>query len=311
MEWQTKVAVEPLKNRFSYASRFLFTGSCFAQELAEKMQDLHFQVAPDAFGALFNPASIVSALERLEGAVPFNASEVRKFPYGAYGSFSHHTLFSKKNAAAFLEHANARLQETAVFFEKTNTVILTLGTAWVYLYEGKAVANCHKLPGHYFERVFLEPEQIVDLMTPVLQRNLDKLWVLTVSPVRHLGEGAHGNQLSKASLLLATEYLQKLFDNIYYFPSYEIVMDQLRDYRFYGPDRCHLTQEATNYILKTFIKVALDENTIQLSEKVEKLNKSLLHKPFLSFTEEHALFVKKLDKQRDKLLKTIANKRNL
>jgi len=311
MEWQTKVAAEPLKNRFSYATRFLFAGSCFAQELAARMRELHFLTAPDAFGPLFNPASLVSALERLEGSVLFDASQVEKFPYGGYGSLYHHTSFSRNTPEDFLEHANDCLQQAATFFRTADTVVLTLGTARAYMHNGKVVANCHKLPGNQFTCIFLEPEQIANMMIPILQRNPDKLWVMTVSPIRHWGDGAHGNQLSKASLLMAIESIQKVCDNIYYFPSYEIVMDELRDYRFYAADRCHLTRETTDYMLDRFFCEVVDEATVELVGKVEKLNKSLQHRPFFPETTEYATFVQKLDKQKEELLKTIANQRNL
>lgn len=311
MEWQTKVEVPSPEERFTYATTFLFLGSCFARELAERMQALHFLTAPDAFGPLFNPASLAAALERLEGNVPFEASDVVAFPYGAYGSYSHHTSFSKESPDVFLQHANENLHKAAEFFKNAQTVILTLGTAWAYLHEGKIVANCHKVPEQHFERMFMQPQEIVARLKPIIERNKSKQWVLTVSPIRHWSDGAHGNQLSKSSLLLAANELCKMEENVFYFPSYEIVMDQLRDYRFYAPDRFHLTQEATNYIIRRFFEAAADEKTILLANKVEKLNKSLAHKPFFPHTPVHENFLRKLDKQRDKLLKTIANTRNL
>ena len=311
MEWQTKVTAPPLPERFSYANRFFFAGSCFASDIAQKMRELHFLVAPDAFGPLFNPSSIASSLERLEGPVPFELAEVMKFPYGAYGSLNHHTSFSREDAGSFLAHANDKLKEAADFFHTTDFVVITFGTAWTYTHNGKVVANCHKLPARFFSRDFLSPEQVADLMVPLLQRHRDKTWIMTVSPIRHWGDGAHGNQLSKASLHLAIDRLQSTFPNVYYFPSYELVMDEFRDYRYYAADQCHLTEQTIEYILERFLEAAADDETRALVKKMEKLNESLAHRPLFPLSEENTLFLKKLEKQKAELLQTIGIKRKL
>jgi len=308
MEWQTKITTEYLQPPFSYANRFLFAGSCFAQEMAQQMKELHFQVAKDAFGPLFNPASIVSALERLEKTGFFKIEDVMQFPYEAFGSLFHHTSFSRETPEAFLENANAGLKEASCFFKKADIIVITLGTARVYKYNGEVVANCHKMPARLFERVFLEPEEIYEIFAPVIQRNKDKKWIMTVSPIRHLADGAHGNQLSKASLHLAVKRLQERFSNIWYFPSYELVMDELRDYRFYGPDRCHLTQETTAYIRDRFLEAAADQETRALVKEMHKLNTSFAHKPLFPRSGSYGKFVKNLEKQEAELLQTIGNK---
>ncbi|MFA6651498.1 MAG: GSCFA domain-containing protein [Bacteroidales bacterium] len=308
MEWQTKITTESLQPPFSYATRFLFAGSCFAQEMAQQMRELHFQVAEDAFGPLFNPASIASALERLENPGFFTSEDVMQFPYEAFGSLSHHTSFSRENPEAFLDHANVCLKKAADFFKAAGIVIITLGTAWVYKYNGGVVANCHKMPARLFDRVFLEPLDIFEMLAPVIERNRDKTWIMTVSPIRHLADGAHGNQLSKASLHLAIKRLQERFSGIWYFPSYELIMDELRDYRFYATDRCHLTQEAIAYIRERFLEAAADQETMALVREMEKLNTSLAHKPLFPRSGSYEKFIKNLDKQRAELLQTIGNK---
>ena len=311
MEWRTKVTAQPLPERCSYATRFYFAGSCFATDMAQKMRELHFLVAPDAFGPLFNPSSIASSLERLEGPVPFELAQVMRFPYGAYGSLAHHTSFSREDAGSFLAHANDQLNKAADFFHTADIVIITFGTAWTYVYQGKVAANCHKLPARNFSREFLVPEQVADLMAPLLQRHRDKTWIMTVSPVRHWADGAHGNQLSKASLHLAIDRLQSNFPNVYYFPSYELVMDELRDYRYYAADMCHLTDQTIEYILGCFFEATADDETRALVKKMEKLNASLAHRPLFPFSDENALFIKKLEKQQAELLQAIGNKRKL
>ena len=308
MEWQTKITAGTLQPPFSYATRFLFAGSCFAQEMAQQMRDLHFQVAEDAFGPLFNPASIASALERLENPGFFTLQDVMQFPYEAFGSLYHHTSFSRETPEIFLEQANAGLKKASDFFKTAGIVVITLGTAWVYKYNGAVVANCHKMPARQFERVFLEPADIFNVLAPVIERNWDKKWIMTVSPIRHLADGAHGNQLSKASLHLAVKQLQDRFPGIWYFPSYELVMDELRDYRFYATDRCHLTQETTSYIREQFLEVAADQETRALVRKIEKLNASYAHKPLFPRSGSYEKFLKNLEKQRAELLQTIGNK---
>ncbi|HBG53439.1 MAG TPA: GSCFA domain protein, partial [Rikenellaceae bacterium] len=311
MEWQTKVTVQPLPGRFSYATRFYFAGSCFASDIAQKMRELHFLVAPDAFGPLFNPSSIASSLERLEDPVPFGLAQVMKFPYGAYGSLDHHTSFSREDAGSFLAHTNDQLKEASDFFHTADFVVITFGTAWTYAHNGKVAANCHKLPARFFSRNFLAPEQVADLMAPLLQRHRDKTWIMTVSPIRHWADGAHGNQLSKASLHLAIDHIQSTFPNVYYFPSYELIMDELRDYRYYAADRCHLTEQTTEYILERFLETAADEETKAFVKKMQKLNASLAHRPLFPFSDQNALFLKKLEKQKTELLQAIGNKRKI
>ena len=308
MEWQTKITAGSLQPPFSYATRFLFAGSCFAQEMAQQMRDLHFQVAEDAFGPLFNPASIASSLERLENPGFFTLQDVMQFPYEAFGSLYHHTSFSRETPEIFLEQANAGLKKASDFFKTAGIVVITLGTAWVYKYNGAVVANCHKMPARQFKRVFLEPADIFNVLAPVIERNWDKKWIMTVSPIRHLADGAHGNQLSKASLHLAVKQLQDRFPGIWYFPSYELVMDELRDYRFYANDRCHLTQETTSYIREQFLEVAADQETRALVRKMEKLNSSYAHKPLFPRSGSYEKFLKNLEKQRAELLQTIGNK---
>ena len=308
MEWQTKITAGSLQPPFSYATRFLFAGSCFAQEMAQQMRDLHFQVAEDAFGPLFNPASIASALERLENPGFFTLQDVMQFPYEAFGSLYHHTSFSRETPEVFLEQDNAGLKKASDFFKTAGIVVITLGTAWVYKYNGAVVANCHKIPARQFKRVFLEPADIFNVLAPVIERNRDKKWIMTVSPIRHLADGAHGNQLSKASLHLAVKQLQDRFPGIWYFPSYELVMDELRDYRFYATDRCHLTQETTSYIREQFLEVAADQETRDLVRKIEKLNASYAHKPLFPRSGSYEKFMKNLEKQRAELLQTIGNK---
>lgn len=292
MEWQTKVIIEPLGERLTYNTRFLLTGSCFAGVLSEKLRALEFEVAPDAFGVLFNPASIAQSLERLECNRPFSEEELIETPHGM-ASLWHHSSFTQPDKSTFLAHANQLLEEASRFFMTTQVVVVTLGTSWIYSYGGKVVANCHQLPASDFERSFLSVAQTVSIWKDLIARHPDKKWIFTVSPIRHLADGAHGNQLSKSSLLLAVEQLQNIFGNVHYFPAYEILLDELRDYRFYATDRCHPSEEAQEYIWQCFLEYAFADRTQQLVARMEKLQKALNHRVRFPNTPESARFKEK------------------
>lgn len=305
MEWQTKVTAEFTVERFSYRTRFLFAGSCFSAEISARMRALEFLVAPDPFGVLFNPASICQALERMETRKLFQPGDVVAFPADGYGTYAHHSSFSGPDPLSFLESANRALASASEFFSTADVIIITFGTAWVFTLEGQVVANCHKMPAEYFKRIMLNPMQIADAFSPFLERYPRKQWIFTVSPIRHLADGAHGNQVSKASLLLAITELQQRFPAVSYFPSYEILLDELRDYRFYAPDRCHPSQETIDYIWFRFLDAFFDDKSIEIAGKMERLVKSLAHKPRFPGSEEHAKFVLNIKKQQDEMLKAI------
>ena len=246
----------------SRSDKVLMTGSCFSTEVGSMLKDSGYDVCLNPFGILFNPSSIASALCRLETARHFSMNDVilrtddaSKDRY-SYVSFSHHGSFARQTAEDFLENANSALESAARFFAMANVCILTFGTAWVFRHkaDGEVVANCHKLPAREFSREKMTVEEIVALYSPLLERHPEKKWIFTVSPIRHLADGLHGNQTSKSVLLLAIDRLQQLFPaNTVYFPSYEIMIDELRDYRYYGQDGVHPTQEAVKIIFEKFI----------------------------------------------------------
>jgi hypothetical protein len=211
---------------------------------------------------LYNPASIAAALERLETGEPFIANDVIRRVDDAskglvrYVSYFHHGSFARETPEAFLENANARLKEACAAFSSADTCIITLGTAWVFRLAstGEVVANCHKVPAREFRRELMGISEIEALLAPLIERHPEKQWIFTVSPIRHLADTAHGNQISKSTLLLAIDALQKRFpDKVLYFPAYEIMIDELRDYRWYSPDnKTHPTAEAVEVILERF-----------------------------------------------------------
>ena len=254
MKLQTPVTLDAAPVSISYNDRIAVVGSCFADEVGGRLAAAGFQVLTNPFGTLYNPVSIGNALARLTSGVPFTADEVVEMGAGAgrFCSFSHHTSFARETPEAFLENANAALAEASAFWKGCNRVIVTLGTAWAFRADatGETVANCLKRPAAEFTRYRLTVAQTTAILHGLVQRHADKQFVFTVSPIRHLADGAHGNQLSKSTLLLATEGLP-------YFPAYEIMMDELRDYRWWAEDMVHPTRQAASYLCDRFLEWAL------------------------------------------------------
>ncbi len=276
MKLQTPVTLDPAPVSVSYNDRILVLGSCFADEIGARLMQAGFQVLCNPFGTLYNPVSICNAVARLESGVPFTEKDVVEMGAnaGRVCSFFHHTSFARETAGEFLENANLKLGEASAFWKECNRVIITLGTAWAYRFNdtGETVANCLKRPGTEFTRYRLTVEQTLILLQGLLRRHPDKQFVFTVSPIRHLSDGAHGNQLSKSTLLLATEGLP-------YFPAYEIMMDELRDYRWWAEDMVHPTKQAAAYICDRFMEWVLPTREWDLYETKMKEWRHAQHRP--------------------------------
>ena len=279
MKLQTPVTLDPAPVSISYNDRILVVGSCFADEIGGRLADAGFKAMPNPFGTLYNPISIGNALARLSSGVPFTEEDVVEMGAGAgkVCSFWHHTSFARETAEAFLENANAKLEEASAFWKECNKVIITLGTAWAFRYNetGETVANCLKRPAMEFTRYRLTVAQTAAILNGLVQRNPGKEFIFTVSPIRHLADGAHGNQLSKSTLLLATEGLP-------YFPAYEIMMDELRDYRWWAEDMVHPTKQAAAYLCDRFIEWTLPVREWDLYESKMKEWRRSQHRPLYS-----------------------------
>ena len=241
MKLQTIVDIAPSKWKIGYEDRILLLGSCFSDEIGEQMSQRYLQVTSNPFGTLYNPLSIAQALNMT--VVP----ELVEYE-GLWHSMAHHGSFSRATKEDTQEAVSASIATMQKALKEASVVIVTFGTAWVYEYQGKVCGNCHKLPAEAFTRRRLTVEEIVDAWTPILEQYKDKHWLFTVSPIRHIKDGLHENQLSKATLLQAVEKL-----TADYFPAYEIVLDELRDYRFYADDLVHPSSMAVNYIWERFV----------------------------------------------------------
>ena len=221
-------------------------GSCFSDEIGEQMKQRYLQVTCNPFGTLYNPLSIAQALTMTE--VPeLIEHDCLWHSMAHHGAFSHPT---KEEAEAAVSASIETMQQA---LDEATVVIVTFGTAWVYEIDGAIVGNCHKLPETCFCRRRLSVDEIVAAWQPILERYPDKQWLFTVSPIRHIKDGLHENQLSKATLLQAVEAISHQLLTVSYFPSYEIVLDELRDYRFYADDLVHPSSMAVNYIWERFV----------------------------------------------------------
>ena len=287
LKLQTPVDAGRSRLGVSMADKIMVLGSCFAYNIGEKMSELGFDVCVNPFGTLYNPVSLCNSIARLDSGIPFTDKECVPMGAGAglYCSFSHHTSFARRTPEEFLANANSALEKASKAWEAADKVIITLGTAWCFTHipSGEIVSNCLKIDGKLFSRKRLSVSETVLLISGTMARFPEKEFIFTVSPIRHLKDGAHGNQLSKSTLLLALdEVISRFPERTDYFPAYEIVLDELRDYRFYSADMVHPSQQAIDYLWSRFVAWALPEKEIpEIEERKKALQRSqhrVLHK---------------------------------
>ena len=290
MKLQTPVADAPCKVGISYDDKIMMLGSCFSDNIGVQLRDFGFDVCVNPFGTLYNPISILQSMRLLLGNDTFGPEDCVEIGAGdsRICSFSHHTSFARASEKDFLAHANGELAKAREFFRECSKVIITLGTSWCFRHLEKdvVVSNCLKRPAGEFRREFLTTSQTGEALKEIIRlcnsgsdasgaATRPKEFIFTVSPIRHFKDGAHGNQVSKASLLLGVEdalaWASGKSEQVPadYFPAYEIMMDELRDYRFYAEDMCHPSQQAVNYIRERFLAWALPASeTTRLEENI-------------------------------------------
>lgn len=267
LKLQTPVETGRSKVGVSLNDKIVILGSCFADNMGQKMVDLGFDVCLNPFGTLYNPVSVCNSVARLTSGIPFSKDECVQMGAGAglVCSFSHHTSFARRTEDEFLQVANASLKEASFRWKAASKVIITLGTAWIYEYtrSGETVSNCLKIEAKEFTRRRLSVRETATLLMNMIARHPEKEFMFTVSPIRHFKDGAHGNQISKSTLLLALdEVLAKFPERCEYFPAYEIVLDELRDYRFYAADMIHPSDQAVDYLWSRFVRFAMPESEL-------------------------------------------------
>ncbi len=294
MKLQTQLSLQSESNQITYDSEILLLGSCFTENIGSKLDYYKFQNLQNPFGVIFNPISIERIMERVVRQQEFSVEDVFEQDE-IWHCLEVHSLVSGSQMETYLEMLNRKLQEFHGYLQKATHLILTVGTAWVYRYNdtGRVVANCHKIPQSEFTKLLLSPEEIARSIKNTIQYargiNEDIDVITTVSPVRHLKDGFVENSRSKAHLIAATQEVSAEGYDVYYFPSYELMMDELRDYRYYTSDLLHPNETAIAIIWDRFKTVWVSPQTEEIQKEVEAIQKGLAHR---SFHENTATFRK-------------------
>ncbi|MDR2292255.1 MAG: GSCFA domain-containing protein [Prevotellaceae bacterium] len=297
MQLQTEIDIKPFGEKLSHTGKILLLGSCFANSMGERLHDAKFDVCINPSGVIYNPFSIASCIELLIANKEITENDLLQHN-GLYYNFCYHTSFSsveKQSALAKMNNANRQGSE---FLKKTKTIIITFGSAIAYKYKktDTIVANCHKIPACEFEKTVLTIADIAKIINLSIQKiraiNTEANFIFTVSPVRHLSDGAHANQLSKSRLLVAVDEICKNNRHCQYFPAYEIMMDELRDYRFYADDMLHPSSLAVDCIWQKFSTAAICSESLKLIEEIKKISAAKMHRTFNPDSDEHIKFIK-------------------
>lgn len=303
----TKVEIPESPVKITYDDNIITLGSCFSENIGKKLEDAYFESNVNPFGALYNPVSVKNSLYYLLHDKQFTQNDLF-FDGNLWHSFMHSSFFSDISAEKCLQKINSQLEKSKISLRQTKFLLVTFGTAWVYehLKNGEIVSNCHKLPAKEFVRYRLSSEDIVsDYNELILELNSqipDLYIIFTVSPIRHWKDGAHENNISKAILLQAIDVLQEQFKNIFYFPAYEIQLDELRDYRYYANDMFHPSQTAIDYIWTRFSDCFFSAETKKLKKELEQLNADLSHRPLHPESETYKKFRENTAKKKKKLI---------
>ena len=298
MSHSFRTIVRPAKAPFSltHQDRIMTIGSCFSENIGHYFERYKFQVNINPFGQQYNPYSITNALNRLLSPIPYTASDL-VHQDELFHSYDHHGSFSRASQEETLEHINSNLQTAATSLREATTLMLTFGTSHYFRLKegGRVVSNCHKMPGTHFDFELMKPEEIVS----ELEKAFTALWainpslkiVLTVSPVRYFAFGHYENSVSKAHLFTAINALKEKYTQIYYFPAYELIMDDLRDYRFYADDMLHPTQQAIDYVWESISHTLLPPFTQDLLKEIDEIVSASNHRPRNPKSNAHKAFV--------------------
>lgn len=280
MQLTTPVIITPATLSIDYSTPMLLLGSCFTDEVGERLQAAGFDTLCNPFGTLYNPLSIAACLWRAIDNRLMVGDELVGYD-GLWHSWMHHSRFSHEDKDVCLTRCNQSISQVHQYLSLHPLLVVTFGTAWVFYHNGSVVANCHKLPSQQFVRRRLDVGEIVDVWQPLMER-LGTDMLFTVSPIRHMADGAHGNQLSKATLLLATERLVGRREQAYYFDSYELLMDELRDYRYYARDMCHPSDVAVDVVWERFQQAYMTAATREQVRQREKVFRQSQHRKLIN-----------------------------
>lgn len=306
MDLQTKIILKKeTKNRINYNSKLVLLGSCFSKNIGNKLTYFKFQTHQNPFGILFHPKAIENLITNAINEKEYVSKDLI-FQDERWHSFDAHSNLSSSNQEILLKKLNSSVQATNKKLKKATHIIITLGTSWVYrsIETDAVVANCHKIPQKKFSKELLSIVEINKSLKTIISLlksiNKDINVLFTVSPIRHLKDGFIENTQSKSHLIAA---IHNIVDckNVSYFPSYEIMMDELRDYRFYSEDMIHPNKIAINYIWEKFSETWFEENTGSIMKEIELIQKGMAHKPFDKNSEKHQNFLQNLESKKEKI----------
>ncbi len=297
MNFQTSIDIKALPIPITYHDKVMLVGSCFTEHIGNNLQELKFKTLQNPNGILFETTSVCSSMVSYLQNKQYTNEDL--FYYNElWQSWNHHSRFSNPSQELCLQTINESQTKAHQFLKEADWLLITLGSSFVYKLKetGQFVANCHKAPAQWFEKYFLSiDEQITmldNLMHQLFYSNKTIKIIFTISPVRHLRDGVVDNNRSKARLLETVHHLVNKFDRLFYFPAYELVIDVLRDYRFYDIDLAHPNYAATQFVMEKFQEYAFDEPTIQLSKEIKQLVIAKNHKAFHPLSNQHVQFLK-------------------
>lgn len=299
MNFRTEIQLNKERNQIDYSANILLIGSCFSENISKKLHYFKFNTSSNPFGILFNPIAIETLITHAINEKVYTENEIFQLNE-QWHCFDTHSDLRSTHKNDMLQNLNAATHATHQQLSNTTHVLITLGTAWVYRFieNDTIVGNCHKVPQKKFLKELLTVDEIIasleNMSTLIKDVNPKTNIIFTVSPVRHLKDGFIENSQSKAHLLAAIHQLVDRRKQLYYFPSYEIMLDDLRDYRFYNSDMIHPNETAIEYIWEQFKKVWIHENSLLIMKEVDSVQKGLAHKPFNPNSEQHKLFLSSL-----------------
>lgn len=289
-----QVTPSPLK--ISYADKILFIGSCFTEEIGKQMKDLKFDVLQNPNGILYDPLSISAALTSYIDNKQFKEDDLFLLNE-LWHSWQHHSVFSGIDKEKVLQNINHSQQEAHQFLKNASWLIITAGTAFNYhlTVSGEPVANCHKAPSNFFEKKFISIEDIISQLSTTVTKlqsfNPNLKIIFTISPVRHVRDGVIENNRSKARLIEAVHFIKEKYEKVFYFPAYELIIDVLRDYRFYKNDLVHPTETATDFVFENFCNAYVDEPGKKLLKEIKNIVSAMNHKPFQKESDAYKKFM--------------------
>ena len=310
MDWYTEISIEDSSFTLGYEDHFFFIGSCFADHIANKLLHYKYTCVKNPFGTHFHPIPLLNNLrEALQNKpIDFSLFVERDAAFFHHSYHSSHWGLSRLDLVKQLNKIRSTVQDQ---MKQTQLLVITFGTAFLYktLDSHKEIANCHKIPSSNFSKELSTPAEIKfafnEFYDELKNQNPQIKILLSVSPVRHIKEGLHQNNLSKASLLLACEMIQNSFSDVYYFPAYEIMIDELRDYRFFKKDRVHPSEESIDYVWRKFSNTFINRESQQLNKNLDALYKSLDHRAYRESSIVHQSFLRKILFDAEQLLEKV------